>query len=79
MKTSKINKDCLRGGCERWYFNQDGPNPIALNECARCGFNIAEDEMRKKIPLTLGKDGLRRKIIPAKPQYWPEDKEGGKK
>lgn len=35
-------------------------------DCENCGFNPQEAERRKNIPLTLCKDGLRRKIIGVK-------------
>jgi len=38
----------------------------APSSCARCGFNAAEMERRKDIPLTARPDGLRSKKIPKK-------------
>lgn len=78
MTIKKTNKDCLRGGCERWYYNQTGPTTVWIEDCWRCGFNVLENERRQKIPLTLCEDGLRRKIIPAKPSSG-EVKEVGEK
>lgn len=77
MKTSKINKDCLRGGCERWFYSQTGNDPVNIEECERCGWNKEEDARRKKIEPTLCKDGLRRIIIPAKPRFYMDP--GGEK
>ena len=54
MSMDKPVPGCLKGSC------------TVNRECARCGFNEKEDARRKQIPLTLGKDGLRRKIIPRK-------------
>lgn len=56
------NSKCLRNGCERWFWAKD-INNLPLLDCETCGFNILEDQRRKKIPLTLCEDGLRRKII----------------
>lgn len=44
-------RNCLCGGCD------------AIGQCTRCGFDRAENERRKKLPL-VNIDGLRRKIIP---------------
>ena len=66
----KANRDCLRGGCERWFYAQEGmAQTCYVDECWRCGFNILEDKRRKQIPLTLCSDGLRRKLIEKKPEY----------
>lgn len=54
MMAEKV-KGCLRGSCDD------------IRECSRCGWNEKEATRRKKIPLTLCEDGLRRKIIPRKP------------
>ena len=35
--------------------------------CERCGWNDEIAEQRKQIPLTRGEDGLRRKILPPRP------------
>lgn len=51
-KRTKPPENCLRGGCD------------SIGKCEHCGFDIAENKRRKKIPLVLCKDGLRRKIIP---------------
>lgn len=52
--------NCIKNGCR-----------YAV-DCERCGFDRAENERRKKIPLTLCKDGLMRKIIPRKNHETPE-------
>lgn len=57
----KPPENCLKNGCY-WPSN-----------CSRCGFNKAEAERRKKLPLVLWSDGLRRKIIPRKER--PEDEQ----
>lgn len=57
----KPPKNCLRGGCD------------SVGKCSRCGFDREEYERRKKLPLVLGPDGLRRKIIPRKEH--PEDEQ----
>ena len=54
MKDKKLSEFCIYGGCD------------VPRGCARCGFNREEDARRKELPLTLCKDGLRRKIIPIK-------------
>ena len=59
------NTKCLRNGCERWLWAKDN-GYLPLLECETCGFNVLEDARRKKIPLTLCEDGLRRKIISRK-------------
>ena len=41
-------------------FNTSCPDP---RHCWGCGFTHTEDERRKKIPFTIDKDGLRRKLI----------------
>ena len=62
MKESpKPPENCLKNGCF-WPSN-----------CSRCGFDKAENERRKKLPLVLGRDGLRRKIIPR--EYSPDDEQ----
>ena len=63
-KMEERNKDCLRGGCERWQYVQKEVATPYIDACWRCGFNIMEDARRKQIPLTLCDDGLRRKLIP---------------
>ncbi len=52
--------NCLAGGCSTIGF------------CSRCGFDDAENERRKELPLVLCRDGLRRKIIPRKDQEQEE-------
>lgn len=64
-ENTKRNDKCLRGGCERW-FNANKQNR-KLAECERCGWDKEENERRRKLPLVVGKDGLRRIVIPAKP------------
>lgn len=54
MTEEKV-KGCLKGRCDD------------IQGCSRCGWNEKEDARRKKIPLTLCEDGLRREIIPRKP------------
>jgi len=39
------------------------PHGCGNPNCARCGFDRAEAERRRKLPLVRGRDGLRRKII----------------
>ena len=46
------DKSCTQGGCG-----------ITTRDCTGCGFNEAEAERRKKIPLKVGADGLRYKNI----------------
>lgn len=36
-------------------------------QCERCGWNRQEYERRKALPLVRGEDGLRRKILPPRP------------
>lgn len=48
----KPPENCLKNG---YYWPSN---------CSRCGFNKAENERRKLLPLVKGPDGLRRKIIP---------------
>lgn len=52
--------NCLLGGCD------------TIGKCSRCGFDRAENERRKSLPLVIGSDGLRRKIIPAKEEICNE-------
>lgn len=76
MNTDPIrNNNCLRGGCARWW----GARKAGLNytECERCGFDKDEDARRKQLPLVYGKDGLQRKIIPAKPAISIDKEIGG--
>ena len=47
--------DCDLGGCQ-WA-------PTPTPDCARCGWNRAENARRKAIPLTKNEDGLWRKAI----------------
>ena len=39
-----------------------------ITDCSRCGFDRDEAERRRKIPFTIGADGLARKIIGRKDQ-----------
>lgn len=71
--TSSIKKDCLRGGCPEWYYAQHAGK--IFTKCERCGWDEEEANRRKKIPLTLCKDGLRRIIIPKKPVSKMEGKD----
>ena len=66
MNTDPIrNANCMRGGCARWWGAAKAK--LKFTECERCGFDYKEDERRKQLPLVMCKDGLQRKIIPAKP------------
>lgn len=60
------NKNCLYGGCERWERAMQAG--LKFPECERCGFDEEEAKRRADIPLTMGKDGLQRKLIPKKPK-----------
>lgn len=51
---TRAEADCLMGGC---------PFFTGYVNCLKCGFNRYEDTRRKKIPLTVGPDGLRRKYV----------------
>lgn len=68
MKKSKplfINRECTMKGCAIWedYFIKEK----YCEDCLRCGFNIYENERRKKIPLTMDNDtGFMRKVVPNK-------------
>ena len=44
---------CIMGGCGE---HKEG-------ECLTCGFYRVEAERRKRIPLTMGPDGLKRKVV----------------
>lgn len=55
------NKNCIKHGCEDWENNYISAEPYPF--CEHCGFNKLEAERRKKIPLVLCEDGLRRKIL----------------
>lgn len=55
------NNACRMHGCEKWESAAKRNKPF--NYCEMCGFNYKEDDRRKKIPLTMGRDGLQRKII----------------
>lgn len=59
-KKPKPPENCLKDGC----FWPSG--------CSHCGFDKAENERRKKLPLVMCHDGLRRKIIPRKNQEQEE-------
>ena len=50
----RAEADCLIGGC---------PLFVGYFKCLKCGFNKYENDRRKKIPLTEGPDGLRRKYV----------------
>lgn len=39
------------------------PHGCGFPQCSGCGFDRAEAERRRKLPLVRGRDGLRRKII----------------
>ncbi len=45
-------------------MNVSCPDP---RHCFGCGFTRSENERRKQIPFSIGKDGLRRKLIPPLP------------
>jgi len=63
---------CIKNGCEEWYGVAKNDLRKANAMCVRCGFSKTEDELRKKLPLTLCEDGLRRKLIPPKTGPWKE-------
>ena len=51
----------LHGKPNCTYHAADYRNGIT--DCSRCGFDRDEAERRRKIPFTIGADGLARKII----------------
>lgn len=54
--------NCLIGGCAQWFVhNKDGKKHRCYVE--GCGFDEEEDARRKKIPLSEGAYGIRRKHI----------------
>lgn len=59
MYTEKCLLGGISGGC-------DGPFI-----CERCGFNSAEAERRKRLPLYLCADGLARVFVAQKPKRKP--------
>ena len=60
------NENCLRGGCVRWRGAVSAG--LTFTACERCGFDKQEADRRMKIPLTLCRDGLKRKLIPPSPK-----------
>ena len=60
-KLKNKNRACIKLGCEDWELRL--LRGEACPDCDTCGFNAAEAERRKQIPLVLGEDGLLRKYI----------------
>lgn len=50
----KARDNCLMGGCAHF---------LGYDHCKHCGFNKYEDRRRKRLPLIMGEDGLRRKYV----------------
>lgn len=65
VKTEELLAPRGQGGCML-------PRKARAQECgggcAGCGWNRAEHEMRQTLPLTMCEDGLRRKILPKRPE-----------
>ena len=60
-KLTHRNNSCIAHGCEDWENKLIRGDPCY--DCETCGFNFAEAERRKKIPLAMGGDGLRKKFL----------------
>lgn len=48
-ENAEIIMRCMMGGCDQYR---------SVRSCAHCGFNMEENERRKKSPLVQGPDGL---------------------
>lgn len=50
-----VRRGCLKGGCA--HAKPGSP------ACCHCGFDAREDIRRRRLPLVMGADGLKRKNV----------------